>query len=262
KRICEDVLVGYLGDTANLERTPFRAGYWWDSPLPAGRVCDAAATSLHTRWPDKYAFDRWLPLAARDRQCIAAANVRRKETGETLQTLPPEPEAKEPVPGRAASIVAVDCDPSPPKDGADLSAKLTALRNTPLSSGALISALASSVTSLPPKVMGFTLTLSRFRDLSGITIRIRYTLGETPPPNAKCHLRIYREADKVPPTVFDAYATVKGNGELGPTEWTNPELWQPLAKAIDAVESTPDAAFSIVAEFSIRQVVMLSKVVD
>ncbi|HEY2341609.1 MAG TPA: hypothetical protein VGH90_01210 [Chthoniobacteraceae bacterium] len=270
QRAIEDALVEFLGDTTPAPRTPpFRTSFWNGNPIIGPRVEDFAAMSMHALWPEKYAFDNWLPPSARSRQCIDCANIRAKESGEHLLPIPPEAKHEEPAPGAARKVVTVDCDSVPGNGFSTLAAKLSELRDQPLTVEPLISAFAAFAgTPLPPD-HEFTVIISRFGDLSGIVIRGTSTvvapkklsgvfhgvvnggvlfLGNDDSMNERDGSVVVYGAIEDP---AHPQEHVHGHGPLA--RWIKPEGWPSLRSAIDeALAKPPRTAFLIAISFTAR----------
>lgn len=95
----EEFLVAALADTDEREGV---SGSWDGKSLTDPRICDIAGHVLAQRLPEKYTFDLDATLWDRDRQRIAAINIRRKERNQPLIKVL-EPKRIEPLPPETTS---------------------------------------------------------------------------------------------------------------------------------------------------------------
>ncbi|HEY2343660.1 MAG TPA: hypothetical protein VGH90_11540, partial [Chthoniobacteraceae bacterium] len=209
----EDLFVESLRDTAEV-----RGIYFWSRvahppvPIIRARVCDVAANALHEWLPKKYAFDPWLSPEERTRQCIVCANVRARESGDPQLPLSPALETQKSE--LDARVDAADCEAPPDGSISEFARRLQSLKGSPFSSEALISALIEYASHPVSGTKGFRLTISRFRDRSGLELHAEFSPGESPEPSSLAQATI---------SSMSSFSRSHNSGPLA--DWADPKMW-------------------------------------
>jgi hypothetical protein len=242
QKAVEDILTGFLNDREPVPQSFTNVFWQHDALILSARICDLAALTLHELWPEKYAFDRWLPPAARLTQCTEGANIRLKELGEPLLPLPERVAPVEPDLGKVGEIVSVRSDPATTDPPADVVAKLSALQGAALSSDAIVSAVSAYAAKPMPNTHRLALYISRFSDLSGISILAEFIPGseEESAVRGDRQLNVWTDCEK------SSRNLPRGTAYGHFADFADPAKWRPLRRAIDSAVAAPDTAFAIV----------------
>jgi hypothetical protein len=86
---------------------------------------------------------------------------------------------------------------------------------------------------------GFRLTISRFRDRSGLELHAEFSPGESPEPSSLAQATI---------SSMRSFSRSHNSGPLA--DWADPKMWKLIGRKITAAQSaSPDPAFVLLLDF-------------